>query len=229
VRVKPAKPNPLLEIAITIVAPSVVLTYGSDPLGSGPALVVALAFPLAWGAWDGIRRRQLNWLALIGIVSTLLTGGIGLLQLDTSWLAVKEGSVSALIGLVIAASAWTRRPLIHALVFDAALLDTERIARILAERGAVAEFEARLRTGTLLLAATFLFSAVANYALARWLVRSAAGTPAFNEELGRLTLLSYPLIALPSMLMMAALLWWLARIAQRLTGLTPAELMAPHH
>ena len=121
-------------------------------------------------------------------------------------------------------SAWMRRPLIHTLVFDAALMDTARIQSALAERRATAAFEARLRSGTLLLGGVFFVSAVANYALTRWVVSSPAGTEAFNQELGRLTLLSYPLIALPTMLLMMALLWWLAHSARRLTGLPFGEL-----
>jgi hypothetical protein len=222
----PAKPNPLLEIAVTIVLPGVVLMTlsGADRLGPVGALVAALALPLGWGAWDGWRRRRLNWLALVGIASTLLTGGIGLLQLDAHWLAVKEAAVPALMGLVIAASTWTRRPLIHALVFDAALLDTARIGAVLAAKGSNAAFEARLRQGTLLLGALFGASAVASYALARWVVASPAGTEAFNQELGRLTLLGYPLITLPTMLALMALLYWLAAGARRLTGLSYGEL-----
>ncbi len=222
----PAKPNPFVELAVTILAPGLVLMQFSGPqqLGNGGALALALALPIGWGLWDGWRRRKINWLSVIGIVSTLLTGGIGLLQLDAHWLAIKEGVVPAVMGLVIAASAWTRHPLIHALVFDAALLDVPRIHRALAERHSAAAFDRQLRTGTLLLGATFLLTGLASYALARWVVRSPAGSEAFNQELGRLTLLSYPLVALPSMLMMMALLYWLAAGARRLTGLQLGEL-----
>lgn len=224
--VTPARPNPLVELAITIIAPSLVLMYGSDRLGTLPALGLALAFPVFWGVREGLRRRKVNWMAMIGIVSALLTGGIGLLQLDSGWFAIKEGAVSGFIGVVVAASAWTRRPLIHALVFDAALMDTARIEQALDQRGNRPAFEAALRSGTLALAATFAFAAVANYALARWVVTADAGSSAFNEQLGRLTLLSYPLIALPSLLMMAGLLWWLMRRFERMTGLTMGELFA---
>ena len=49
---KPAsKPNPLLEIAITILVPAVILMTLSGPDRLGPiwALVLGLAFPLGWG------------------------------------------------------------------------------------------------------------------------------------------------------------------------------------
>jgi hypothetical protein len=94
-------------------------------------------------------------------------------------------------------------------------------------KGTTAAFDQRLRQGTALLAGTFFFSAVANYVLARWVVVSPAGTEAFNQELGRLTLLSYPVIAIPSTLMMMGLLYWLARQAKALTGLDMGDMLHP--
>lgn len=224
---KKDKPNPLLEIGITIVVPAVILMRwsGADDLGPLRALFLALAFPVGWGLWDGWRRRRLNWLSVLGVVSTLLTGGIGLLALDAKWLAVKEAAVPGLIGLAVLGSNWTRWPLIRILVFNPDLFDVERVQRALDERRNAVQFELRLRTGTVLLAGTFFFSAVANYVLARWVVTSPAGTEAFNQELGRLTLLSYPIIALPSTLMMIGLLFWLARSARGLTGLDLGDML----
>lgn len=225
---KPAsKPNPLLELAITIIVPAVVLMKfsGADSLGPLRALMLGLAFPLGWGLWDGWRRRKLSWLAVLGVVSTLLTGGIGLLALDAKWLAVKEAAVPSLIGIVILGSIWTNNPLIRMLVFNAQLFDVERVNQGLQSKGTTSVFEQRLRQSTAMLAGTFFFSAVANYVLTRWVVTSPAGTEAFNQELGRLTLLSYPIIAIPSMLMMMALLYWLARQAKALTGLSLGDML----
>ena len=221
------KPNPLLEIGITIIVPAVVLMQlsGAEKLGPVRALLLALIFPVAWGVWTGLKDHKLNWLAVLGVVSTLLTGGIALLKLDPQWLAVKEAAVPGLIGLAVLGSLWTKTPLIRVLVFNPSLFDVERVNAALAVRKNQVPFELRLRTGTLLLASTFFFSSVANYVLARWVVTSAAGTEAFNQELGRLTLLSYPFIALPSMVMMIGLMFWLARGAKSLTGLDLGDMM----
>ena len=222
-----AKPNPLLEIAVTIIVPAIILMQlsSTERLGTLGALLLALAFPVGWGLWDGWRRRKLSWLSVLGVVSTLLTGGIGLLALDAFWLAVKEAAVSALIGLVILGSAWTASPLIRLLVFNASLFDVKRVHAALETKGNLRAFEQALRSGTILLAGTFFFSAVANYLLARWVVVSPAGTEAFNQELGRLTLLSYPVIAIPSMIMMMGLMYWLARQAKTLTGLDIGDML----
>ena len=74
----------------------------------------------------------------------------------------------------------------------------------------------------------FLFSSIMNYVLARWLVTSPSGTQAFNEELGRMTLVSYPMIAIPSTVMMLLIFYYLWRTIRRLTGFTLEEVMAPH-
>jgi hypothetical protein len=221
------KPNALLEIAVTIVAPAIVLMNFSSAEKLGPlkALLLGLAFPLAWGIWDGWRRRKINWLAVLGVVSTILTGGIGLLELDAQWLAVKEAAVPMLIGVVILGSTWTRTPLIHLLVYNETLFDVERVNEGLASKGTKSTFEQMLRTATAYLAGTFFFSAIANYFLSRWIVSSPAGTEAFNQELGRLTLLSYPFIAIPSTLMTLGLFFWLARNAKALTGLELGDML----
>lgn len=224
---RPANGNPLFEIVITVLLPALVLMQlsSAERLGTTWALLLALAFPVGWGLREAITRRKLSWMALLGVVSTLLTGGIGLLKVDPFWLAVKEAAVPALIGLVVLGSNWTRWPLIRVLVFNPTLFDVERVNAALAARGNAVPFELRLRTGTLLLACTFFFSAVANWILARWIVTSPAGTQAFNEELGRLTLLSYPFIAIPSTLMLMALMFWIARGLTRLTGLDLGEML----
>ena len=222
-----AKPNPLIEIAITIVAPALILTKlsGEASLGHTGALLLALAFPLLWGVWDGLKRRKVSWMAALGVVSTILTGAIGLLSLDAQWLAVKEAAVPGLIGLVILGSVWTRSPLIRLMVFNASLFDVDRVHQALQTRGNEAAFESRLRNATAMLAGTFFFSAVANYVLARMIVTSPAGSEAFNRELGSLTALSYPIIAVPCMLMMMGLMYWLVRGAKALTGLDLGDML----
>jgi intracellular septation protein A len=226
-KTEPSKPNALLEIGVTILVPALVLMQlsGDKSLGPLKALLLALAFPLAWGLWDAWRRHKFNWLAALGVVSTLLTGGIGLMKLDPGWLAIKEAAVPSLIGLVIMGSAWIGKPLIHLMVFNASLFDIDRVQKALDAKGHAPLFEQRLRQGTLMLAGTFFFSAVANFFLTRAVVTSPAGTEAFNAELGRLTLLSYPIIAIPSMLMMMGMLYWLARQAKSLTGLELGDML----
>jgi hypothetical protein len=79
------KPRPLIDLLLSIVIPSIILMKfsGNGEFGASGALVVALAFPIGWGLYELIKYKKLNFIALLGLISVLLTGGIGLLQLDT--------------------------------------------------------------------------------------------------------------------------------------------------
>ncbi|WP_411991130.1 VC0807 family protein [Agarivorans sp. DSG3-1] len=222
------KPRPLVDLVVSIVLPSFVLMKlsGEDALGASGGLIVALAFPLGWGLFELIRYRKFNFIALLGLVSVLLTGGIGLFELDTKWLAIKEAAIPAVIGIAVLVSTFTPYPLVKALLFNPDIMDVEKIQQRLAEHNSGAAFEVRLLKATYFIAGSFAFSATMNYILAKWLVTSPAGTSAFNEELGQLTLYSYPMIALPSMVMMMAVFYYLWRTIHSLTGLELEDVLA---
>lgn len=221
------KPRPMIDLLVSIVIPSVILMKfsGNDDLGASTALLVALAFPLGWGLFELLKYKKFNFIALLGLVSVVLTGGIGLLQLDPQWLAIKEAAIPGLIGIAVLVSTRTRFPLIRTLLYNPAVMDVEKIRRKLEELGNIDEFENRMLNATYLLSGTFLFSSAMNYTLAKWIVTSPAGSAAFNEELGKLTLLSYPVIAIPSMLMTMFIFYYLWRTIHGMTGLTLNEIL----
>ncbi|MBK1851543.1 MFS transporter [Marinobacter sp. 1-4A] len=224
------KPRPWVDLLVSIIIPSVILMKfsGDQHLGSVNALILGLAFPLGWGLFELIRYKKKNFIALLGLISVGLTGGIGLLELDAGWLAIKEAAVPAIIGLAVLASTRTKYPLVRTLLYNPNVLDVDKIQETLEEKERVEEFEARLLNASYFFAGTFLFSSIMNYLVARWIVVSPSGTQAFNEELGRMTLVSYPMIAIPSMVMMMLIFYYLWRTIRRLTGYTLEEVMAPH-
>ena len=114
------KPRPLIDLLFGIIIPSIILMKfsGDNELGASSVLVVALAFPLGWGLFELVKYKKFNFIALLGLISVLLTGGIGLLQLDTQWLAVKEAAIPGLIGIAVLVSTQTRYPLIKTLLYN---------------------------------------------------------------------------------------------------------------
>jgi len=136
-----------------------------------------------------------------------------------------RAAIAGLIGLAVFISAYTRFPLVRVLLFSPAVMHVERIQENLDQRGNRSAFDGRLKIATWMLGGSFLFSAAMNYLLATWIVTSPTGSPAFNEELVRLTLLSYPMIALPSLLIMIAALYYLARSIRELAGMQLAEVL----
>lgn len=223
------KPRPFVDLMVSIILPSLILMKMSGPedLGASGALMAALAFPLGWGLFELIKYRKFNFIALLGLVSVLLTGGIGLFELDTKWLAIKEAAIPAIIGIAVLGSTFTPYPLIRALLYNREIMDVDKIKAHLEEKNSTALFEKRLLNATYLLAGTFLFSAIMNFILVKWLVTSPTGSEEFNEQLGLLTLYSYPVIAIPSMLMMIGIFYYLWRTIHDLTGLKLEEVISP--
>ena len=220
------KPSPLIEILINVIIPSVILMKlsGEDNLGTVNALLLALAFPLIYGAYDLLKHRKVNYIAILGLVSVMLTGGIGLFKLDVKWLAIKEAAIPAVIGLGVIVTGFTKSPLVKKLVFNPMIMATDKVQNALSNFQRTEEFDRKLKFANHCLAGTFVFSAIMNYGLAKYIVTSDAGTVAFNEELGKMTAMSYPVIAIPSMVMLFAIMWYVFRVIKQLTGLTLEEI-----
>ncbi|MEP3349117.1 MAG: VC0807 family protein [Marinomonas sp.] len=221
------KPRPMVDLIVSVILPSLILMKlsGEDALGVSGGLIAALAFPLGWGIFELVKYKKFNFIALLGLVSVLMTGSIGLFELDNQWLAIKEAAVPAIIGIAVLVSTFTPYPLIRALLFNASVMDTETIKQKLEENNSTEMFEKKLMNATYFIAGSFAFSATMNYVLAKWIVTSPAGTEAFNEELGQMTLYSYPMIAIPSMIMMMAIFYYLWRSIHKATGLKLEDLL----
>ena len=221
------KPRPMIDLLVSIVAPSLILMKfsGDDALGASGALITALAFPLGWGLFELFKYKKFNWISLLGLISVILTGGIGLLQLDPKWLAIKEAAIPGLLGLAVLISTFTRYPLIKTMLFNPAIINVEKIQQQLEERGYSVAFDNHLSKVTYLLSGTFFFSSLMNFILAKLLVTSPAGSVNFNEELARLTLLSYPVIVIPSMLMLMGVFYYLWRTIHDMTGLSLESIL----
>jgi hypothetical protein len=223
----PKKENMLINILMNIVIPTLILTKlsGAQYLGPVWGLVVALAFPVVYGLKDFISNRKINFFSALGIFSVLLTGGIGILKLPTEYYAIKEAAIPGLIGLVVLISTKTRFPLVKTFIYNDTILNVEKIAAALKAHNKTEAFEKTLRIGSYLLAASFFLSSTLNYILAKMIVMSPAGTEAFNIEVGKMNAISFPVIAVPSMIIMVLSLMYIFRSIRLLTGLTFEEAM----
>ena len=221
------KQRPFVDLIVSIIIPSLILMKlsGEDQLGPVGALIIALAFPICWGLYELIGNKQRNYIALLGVISVLLTGGIGLLKIDPQWLAVKEAAIPLILGIGVLVANKLGFPIVRKLLFNPKLMNVDRIETALAQNNTKPEFEKKLDRANYFFAGTFLFSAIMNYVLAKAIVKSEGGSQAFNEELGKMTLLSYPMIAIPSTIMMLAIFYFIWRTVNRLTGLKLEEVL----
>jgi hypothetical protein len=89
----------------------------------------------------------------------------------------------------------------------------------LAKSNNTAQFKSKINRANHYLSITFVFSAAMNYWLAKWIVTSPTGTVEFNQELGEMTMLSYPIIAIPSFIMLISILFYVVKTMEKLTSL----------
>lgn len=224
----PAKRESLLaNLLLNIVIPTVILTKmsGEEYLGTKLAIVVALAFPILYGLKDFISERKINFFSALGVVSIALTGGISLLELDPQYIAIKEAAIPGLFGLATLISLKTRYPLVKTFLYNDKVLQVEKVAHALKEHGNEAAFEKALSIASLLVAFSFFLSSLLNYVLAKVLLVSPPGTEEFNAELGKMTALSFPVIAVPATLVMMIALFYLFRSINKLTHLKLEEII----
>ena len=203
------KDNALVNIIVNVIIPSVIMTKFSTPdtLGELYGLLVALAFPLCYGLWDFIGQRKLNFFSTIGLLNVMMTGGIGLFQLNREWMIAKETAIPLLIGIFVLTTLKTKRPLLN--IFFDQVLDLKLLNQAYAQSGHAGEFEKHLLKSSKLFGLSFFFSAILNFVLAVTILKGEPGTQMFTESLGRMTALSFPAITLPMMLIVAYILWQL--------------------
>ena len=209
----------MLNLVVNILLPSIILTKFSSAAYLGPVygLLLALSLPLGYGLYDLVKTKRYNFVSILGIISIVLTGGIGLLALPLELIAIKEAAVPLLIGIGVLITARTKFPLVKKLLFQIA--NEALIMSKLTTSAAQQTFERKTLRATYLVALSFLVSATLNYVLAKIIVTSPPGTAEFTAELGRLTAYSYPVIALPSTAILVAAVFLLLRDIKTLTGL----------
>jgi hypothetical protein len=214
------KENLFVNLAFNIIAPALILSKlsGEAYLGTTLALIIALSFPLAYGVMDFIQRKKINIFSILGIISTLLTGTISLLKLDPQYIAIKEAAIPGIIFIVVLLSTWTPYPLVEKLIFNDSIFNLEKLKATIAAQKAEAAMKKVLCNSSYLVSASFALSSALNYLLAVFIVVSQPGSEAYNEELGKMTALSYPVIALPSTIIMAIALFYLINRIQKITG-----------
>ena len=215
----------MLSLLLNIILPTIIMMRfaGDDQLGAVNALLVALAFPFFYGVYSMIRERKIGWMPIVGLVSILISGGIGLLELPAEWVAVKEAMIPAILALAILVSAWIGKPL--ARIFLDQILDKERVYAALEEKGTIHEYERRTGVATWLLAGAFFLSAGLNFVLATLVVTADGGTQEYTEQLGRMTALSFPVITIPVFIVLTGTILYIMNTVGKLTGLEAEDVI----
>jgi hypothetical protein len=238
----PARENIWLNIGLNVAIPSILLSNGDDwvpMLSPSMLLVVALAFPVIYGIYDAVARKKLNFFSVLGFVSILITGGIGLLDIDVKWIAIKEAAIPALFAIAVLLSLKTKFPLVRTFLYNPELFNVPKIDLALTERNTQSQFEKLMKECTFWLVGSFILSSILNYALAKYCFNSVADLPlgmtgdevnaaykeAFNAANGRMMFLSWVVIMIPCMVITMFALVKLLKGIKAYTGYEMEEVM----
>ena len=152
-----------------IILPVLILKFGNKLIKKqlpqfeeqGPVivLIVALAFPVVYGAMDFFKSKNVNFVSILGFINILMTGGLALLNLVGWWMVVKEGAFPLVIGVVVVISAFTKKSLIEIFLYNPEVIRVDAVESRLKELGREDELKAHLRRCTIYISVSFFISA----------------------------------------------------------------------
>lgn len=228
----PQQENAFLNLIFNILLPVLILNKASKFIGPLAALALALAFPLAYGGWDLIKRRKVNAFSVLGLLNVLFTGGLALMGLNGFWFAVKEAAFPTLVGAFVLGSAFTKKPFIETLFLNPALMKVDLLEERLQERSKTQDFHAHMKKATLWLSLSFVFSAILNFVLARRIfinidpgLSPEAQSTILNEQIAQMTTWSMAVIMVPSIIFLIGIFWYLMKGIKDYSGLSTEELL----
>ncbi len=213
-----------------------ILHQGAKRLGeNGPiiALLCALAIPLAYGLYDYRRRHKPNFVSIVGLLNVSITGSFAVMHLEGDWFSYKEACFPFLIGAAIALMNRYGQPFLFTLFWNDNLFQIEKIEARLAERQNRHELHHLFKRASDLFSLSFFFSGVGNFTLARRIflpidmaLDKSAHAQALNAQIARMTWQGYTMIAIPMMVFMGFVLWYLINGLKKCTGFTTDDLLS---
>ncbi|HSB95209.1 MAG TPA: VC0807 family protein, partial [Spongiibacteraceae bacterium] len=143
---------------------------------------------------------------------------------DPQYIAIKDAAVPSLLGLATLISIYTPYPLVKTFLYNKQVMQVEKVHAALERHNALAKFEYHLTMASYMVAGSFFLSGILNYVLAKHILVSPPGSTELAQELGKMTALSFPVIALPCTLVLAGALYYLLSNIQKLTELTLEDI-----
>lgn len=216
--------NPL-NVLINIALPVFILLRLSSPdrLGPVPALVLAVTIPIVWGLYGLIRTRKPDISSILGIISVLLTGVIGVFELNTRLFALKEGAIPFLFAVVLIASNHTRFPIVTLLADVVQRRD--RVQNQLDEHGGHVAYHQHMIESGKRWALIMITNGTLKMILASFVVTAPAGTEAFNRDLAMWEIVQIPTTMVVATVLILSLIWYIVCGTAEITGLKPADVI----
>ena len=233
------KENPIVNIFINIIIPVVILRNGSDWLNyieinalkthsDSFTFLIAILFPCIYFLYDLGQKKDINFIAIIGFINVLLTGGIGIfggkLGLSKNWFIIKEGSLPLMIGFILCAVSKYKRVTFNSVLLNDIIFDIDKIKNNLSENKKLALDNLSFNAGIHLIIG-FFTSSIIQFILASQIVTSNPGEPSFNKEVSTMTWISYIAVFLPTVVIVGRGLLKLINGIENLTGLAKEDFL----
>lgn len=191
----------LLDILIGAVAPVVILKYGTAPLGTLPAYLLAALIPVAWVLLDLlVISRRFNFITSYSGLSAVMRGALAFWYVSGALFAFKDSASYLLAVIVFGASAFMAKPVTRAIAMQGLSPETPAQEQSLDALLSEPTVLRALRQSTLIIAATNLFCGIVNYVINYRMVTSPFGTPAFNDQVANVNAITRIALVIPDML-----------------------------
>jgi hypothetical protein len=210
-----------LDILIGAVAPIVILKYGTAPLGTLAAYLVAALVPVAWVLLDLlVLTRRFNFITSYGGLGAIMRGALAFWYVDGALFAFKDTASYMLAVIVFGGSVLIARPVTRAIALQGLAPDTpdrmSSMERLLGEP----TVRAALIKASWIIAGSNLVAGVANYWINWRMVLAPFNTPAFNDQVANVNAITRVTLVLPDMI---ALFWAFSLMYKAIYALLPAE------
>ncbi len=239
------KENPFLSLIFNILIPVVVLKNGvkwiqkyqvddlvgplvNDSQISSAVFAIALFFPFFYFFFDFFKRKNINFISILGFVNILLTGGIGIFGerygLSRNWFIFKEGSLPLVIGSLLFLMRKYKMKSFHSFLLNDAVFDTEIIESAI-NREKQESYNAIInRTGNYLIAG-FIISSIIQFILSSLIVVANPGEIGFNEQVSTMTWVSYFAVMVPTILIVGKGFISMIADLEKMTSLNKEEFL----
>ena len=237
-----------LNVVLSVLAPVLILDHCSIEgpklweVGTTWAMVIALALPIGCGVYSLMDKGKVEVLTLFGLMGTILTGVVTLyattgegeaIRPDAPWwYAAKEALIALLLAGAMLVKSRGKASMLRVFIYTDSVFDVPGIEADVARNAKEQEYDALLQRVNRIMAASFIFSAAANFALALYFLLPVLQLPAteqglaYNYAVSSMTWWGYIAIAAPLLLTMIALIRYLFRALQQLTGRSSERIFA---
>lgn len=237
--IKTFSDNPLWNLGFNVILPVIILKKGQSYFPSVSPLYIlllAVALPLFVGLWDYLAARRKNYVSILGLANTGLTGGFAIMDVEGVWFAVKEGTLPLLLGLYVLWSLKLKKNFVESFLFQPQIFNLPLIEEKAQSLGKAEVVKRITQIGTFWFSLSFFISASLNLVLGLMIFKSIdTALPAeqraqvLNDQIAEMTWMGYVVIALPLALGTGFLLWWLLKAFSKSLDLKIEELLHSSH